>query len=167
MQREDRAALAVSAKRQGKGKGVRGGQGAAAEWPRSRTAELCTRTQQMLLFSARFGVPARAPKQLLYPEPWSGFQWDLPGWGCWNSFLSLSYPSGNLQQAPIDWDKQSAFLFLAISKCLLQWVSSCCMSHTSASVDAMAPIICTFYGDIHGVSLYVACFAFIFIKATV
>lgn len=111
-----------------------------------------------------------APKQLLYPAPWSGFQWDLPGWGCWNSFLSLSYPSGHLQQAPIDWDNQSAFLFLAICKCLLQWMSECCMLHMSASGDGVAWVTGTSYVDVckGPVVLFdVACFPFTFIKATV
>lgn len=46
-------------------------------------------------------------------------------------------PSGNLQQAPIDWDDQGASLFLAIGKCLLPRMSKCDMLHTSASVDGM------------------------------
>lgn len=62
--------------------------------PQSSARGPCKR----LLPSTLLRVPAMAPKQLLYPAPWSGFQWDLPGWGCWNSFLSLSYPSGHLHK---------------------------------------------------------------------
>lgn len=134
------AALAVSPETWRRGE-KRSGEAETGE-ERSHTAKLCARAQQTLL-SALLRVPATAPKQLLYPTPWSVSQWDLAGWACWNSFLSLPYPSGNLQQAPIDRDNQSAFLFMQFVRSYCsEWANVACAS-VGGLDDRHVPWRCT------------------------
>ena len=88
--------------------------------------EFCRGPSKHLLLWAVLPSSCHGPKAAFVSSTVIWFSM-RPAWLGLLKQLPVSSPSsGNWQQAPIDWDKQSAFLFLVICQSLLQWGNECC-----------------------------------------